>query len=176
MDSYIEYFLPIYTVNIGYRTADVGRAHLLYGLIIVFFAPKLMLIVRKRIKNSTNIIILYILLLASALTLTGIAGGYGIVLASLLLIGVGDGFGISAQNSYFFALPAMARLPKSRAFSYLSFFKKLAVMAGPITFAIAMAIPNRKGILSMGIIFFVIAFLLSRMKSKHGPGLIPKEG
>jgi predicted MFS family arabinose efflux permease len=164
LGAYTGYFMPIYAVGLGHGTADVGRAHLLYGLIIIYCAPKLSKIVRKRIGDGIGMSVLYNLLLAAALVITGVIGGFSIVLLAILLIAMGDGFGFGAQNNYFLAIPAMTRLSGSRSLSWLSFFKKLAEMAGPIAFALTMGIPNRNGILVMGILFGIMALAAFRIK------------
>jgi hypothetical protein len=94
--------------------------------------------------------------------LTGLWGNFGIVLFSIVIIGMGDGFGASVQNSYFLALPAISRLPASRSLSWLSFLKKMAAMLGPISFALAMNFPGRIGILGMGILFMLMALFAAR--------------
>jgi predicted MFS family arabinose efflux permease len=164
LGAYTGYFMPIYVTGLGYGTADVGRAQLLYGLIIIYGAPKLSQILRKRIGDGIGMNVLYNLLLAAALIITGVIGGFNVVLMAILLIALGDGFGSGAQNNYFLAIPAMARLSGSRALSWLSFFKKLAEMAGPIVFAVIMNIPDRKGVLIMGIVFGAMAFIAFRIK------------
>jgi predicted MFS family arabinose efflux permease len=159
--SYTGYFLPLYASELGYGTADVGRAQLLYGVIIIYLAPKLSVFIRKRLGGGIKMSVLYNLLLAAALVITGIFGGFGAALIAVLIIALGDGFGFGAQNNYFLAIPCMSRLPESRALSILSFLKKLAEMAGPLTFAAVMGLSAAArppfGVLLMGVLFAAFA-------------------
>ncbi|MDR0409491.1 MAG: MFS transporter [Spirochaetaceae bacterium] len=157
LESYTNYFVPIYAVSIGKGIADVGRAMLVYGLIIVYAAPKLSAYIRRRFGSGLLINGLYVFMLAAALILTGLWGKFGIVLLSIAIIGMGDGFGAGVQNNYFLTLPIISRLPSSRSLSWLSFLKKMAAMLGPISFALAMNFPGRTGILVMGILFMLMA-------------------
>jgi MFS family permease len=163
-ESYTQYFLPIYAVSIGKGIADVGRALLVYGLIIVYAAPKLSAYIRRRFGTGILVNGFYNIMLAAALILTGLWGNFSVILCAIVLIGMGDGFGFGVQNSYFLALPAVSRLPSTRSLSLLSFLKKIAAMLGPVTFVLAMNVPGRKGILAMGIIFAMMAFAACRGK------------
>ncbi|MDR0453019.1 MAG: MFS transporter, partial [Treponema sp.] len=162
LESYTGYFVPIYVVSIGKGIADVGRALLVYGIILVYAAPKLSVWIRRRFGSGILVNGLYVIMLALALILTGLWGNFGVILVSIAVIGMGSGFGAGVQNSYFLAFPAISRLPSSRSLSWLSFLKKMAAMLGPITFALAMNFPGRQGILAMGILFGVMAIIACR--------------
>jgi predicted MFS family arabinose efflux permease len=162
LESYTQYFVPIYVVSIGKGIADVGRALLVYGLIIVYAAPRLSAWIRRRFGSGILVNGLYNIMLAAALVLTGIWGNFSVILFAIVIIGMGAGFGAGIQNSYFLALPAVSRLPSSRSLSWLSFLKKMGAMLGPITFALAMNFPGRRGILVMGILFAAMAIVACR--------------
>ncbi|MDR2494038.1 MAG: MFS transporter [Spirochaetaceae bacterium] len=166
--SYSGYYLPLYTLESGGETADVGRAHLLYGILIVYAGPKLSQVCRKRFGNGLGINILYNLLLSGALVVAGLWGGlYGIAL-TMLLMGMADSFGFGVQNDYFLSLPLISGLPASRALSILSLLKKLAEILGPLTFALAISMPERRGVLLLGILFTLLA-LLSPFTARPSP-------
>jgi predicted MFS family arabinose efflux permease len=172
LESYTQYFVPIYAVSIGKGIADVGRALLVYGLIIVYAAPKLSAYIRRRFGSGILVNGLYNIMLAAALVLTGLWGNFSVILFAVVIIGMGAGFGAGVQNSYFLALPAISRLSASRSLSWLSFLKKMGAMLGPISFALAMNFPGRRGILVMGILFAAMAVLASR----RGMFLTKKQG
>jgi MFS family permease len=164
IESYTQYFVPVYVMSIGNNVADVGRALLVYGIIIVYAAPKLSAFIRRRFGGGILVNSLYLILLAAALILTGLWGNFGVILFAIVIIGMGDGFGFGVQNSYFLSLPAISRLPSSRSLSWLSFLKKMGAMLGPVTFALVMNFPNRKGILMMGLLFAAMAVIASRRR------------
>jgi predicted MFS family arabinose efflux permease len=174
LGSYNGYFLPIYVVSIGKGIADVGRALLVYGIIIVYAAPKLSATIRRRFGSGLLINGLYAVTLAAALILTGLWGNFGVVLLSIVIIGMGDGFGSGVQNSYFLSLPAVSRLPSIRSLSWLSFLKKMAAMLGSVGFALAMSLPGTSGILGMGVLFLLMALFAVRKSIPFARS--PKDG
>jgi predicted MFS family arabinose efflux permease len=162
VESYTQYFVPIYAVSIGKSIPDVGRALLVYGLIIVYAAPKLSAWIRRRFGSGILVNVLYNIMLAAALVITGLWGNFSVILCAIVIIGMGAGFGSGVQNSCFLSLPAISQLPSSRSLSWLSFLKKMGAMLGPITFTLAMNFPARRGILVMGILFAIMALAASR--------------
>jgi predicted MFS family arabinose efflux permease len=165
MESYTSYFMPLYTVSLGFNTSDVGRLQLVYGLILVYIAPKLSQLIRNKMGDSIAMSAAYNGLLAAALIITGLIGGLGIEFAAVILIAMGDGFGFGAQNNFFLAIPVMTRMPGSRSLSWLSFFKKFAGMLGPLAFALLMLIPGNKGLLILGVLMAVMALGTLKIKS-----------
>jgi predicted MFS family arabinose efflux permease len=162
--AYTAYFLPLYAMDSGRTTADVGRAQLLYGLMIVYIAPKLSRYLRQKLGDGLGINVLYCGVLAGSLILTGLVRDFNIVFLCVMFIGLADGFGFGSQNNFFLAMPFISRLSSSRSLSWLSFLKKLAEMVGPVSFAVAMSFPDSRGILIMGILFLLMAVLASRLK------------
>ncbi|MDR2842964.1 MAG: MFS transporter [Spirochaetaceae bacterium] len=169
MDSYTEYFLPRYAFQLGKEPSDIGRAQLLYGSVLVFFAPKISRVLRRRLGDGVRINLLFCLLLSFSLILTGIIGGFNVMLLSVLILGVGGSFGFASQNNFFIAMPFFSNVPTVRSLAWISFFKKCGVMLGPLSFAFAMSFNNRIGIITMGIVFtvFALAALPVLKSSRH---------
>jgi MFS family permease len=165
--AYSSYYLPVYAIDSGRPIADVGRAQLLYGLMIVYIAPKLSAYLRQKIGDSLGINVLYCVILAGSLILSGLVRDFSIVFLCVICIGMADGFGFGAQNNFFLAMPFVARLSSSRALSWLSFLKKMAEMLGPICFALALGFSNGTGILVMGIAFLIMAALAGALRIRR---------
>jgi predicted MFS family arabinose efflux permease len=151
--SYLSYFLPLYFESIGRGVADVGRAQLLYGVVIVYVGPKLSKILIERDKGLLGANYAYNLLFSAGLLLIGCLGGMIPAIIAVLCLAVGDSFGFSVQNNYFLALPSVKRMGASRSLSYLSFLKKLTEMLGPTVFALVIVIGFEQGVRLLGAVF-----------------------
>jgi predicted MFS family arabinose efflux permease len=152
--SYLSYYIPLYFESIGRSVADVGRAQLLYGTVIVYAGPFLSAFVavfRKRGLETFNYV--YNLVISLSLLLPGLGAGIVLPFVGAMLLGIGDSFGFGAQNNYFLSMNAVRALGSSKSLSVLSFVKKLLEMTGPIVFAFAIALGYRVGIIVLAISF-----------------------
>ena len=151
--SFLSYYLPLYYDSIGRSVSDVGRAQLIYGLIIVYVGPVLS---AKIISKSNNLLwanIAYNVIFSVGLLIAGIWGGVIASLLAVVCIGVADSFGFGVQNNYFLALPAVSSMNQERSLSYLSFLKKITEMLGPTAYSLAILLGFEKGLIAMGILF-----------------------
>lgn len=157
--SYLSYYLPLYFTDIGRSVADVGRAKLLYGVLIIYIGPflaqKLAASRRPWLWNFA-----YIFLIGLAFVLFGFVGGLSAAFCAVLILGFSDSFGFVAQNNYFLALPLVHRLGESKSLSVLSLIKKLLEMTGPIFFGLAFA-GGTGGVLVIGIVCVAAALLFA---------------
>lgn len=156
--SFISYFLPLYFESIGKGVTDVGRAQLLYGIVIVFAGPTLsgiIAIFKERMLKRINLI--YNLLISLSLFIPGIGAGLMPSFIGSALLGTADSVGFGVQNNYFLALPAVRKLGASRSLSVLSFIKKLLEMAGPFVFAAVIVLGYQAGIRMLAICFAIMA-------------------
>lgn len=158
--SYLTYYLPLYFQSIGASTTDVGRAQLIYGIIIVYVGPMLsMFLVASANKSLKSMNIVYNLLIALSLFVPGIGTGLFLPFLGAGILGLADSFGFGAQNNYYLSLPAIEHLGASRSLSVLSFTKKMLEMIGPFVFAAAIIIGYQAGIRILAIIFGAMALL-----------------
>ncbi len=166
--SYLGYFLPLYFESIGRGVADVGRAQLLYGVIIVYVGPKLSKLLIERDKKLITSNYIYNLLFSAGLLLVGCFGGMTTAIIAVLCLAVGDSFGFSVQNNYFLALPSVKRMGASKSLSYLSFLKKITEMLGPTMFALVIALGYERGVRLLGIVFIaaVAVFFVTQLVYK----------
>lgn len=151
--SYLSYYLPLYYESIGRSVSDVGRAQLIYGLIIVYVGPYLS---AKIIDRSGNLIwanLAYNIVFSAGLLAAGIMGGIAASLLAVLCLGVADSFGFGAQNNYFLALPAVTAMNSGKSLSCLSFLKKITEMLGPTVYSAAILLGFEWGLIVMGALF-----------------------
>ncbi len=171
--AYSGYFLPLFYDDIGRGALDVGRAQLLYGLLIVYVGPMLSRYMAKRGRNPALCNFLYNILLAGGLMVLGLSGNFTASLIAIVVIALGDGFGFGIQNTYFLAMPVNQRMGDSKALMYMSLSKKLMEMLGPTAFALVMSGADTRGIFFMGALFalaacayILINFFLYRKKTE----------
>lgn len=143
--SYLSYYLPLYFTDIGRSVADVGRAKLLYGILIIYVGPMLSRkFAASRHPGLWNLV--YILLIVSAFILFGLVGGLIAAFAAVLILGFSDSFGFVAQNNFFLNMLLARRLGKSKFLSALSLIKKLLEMTAQLYSALPWAAKVREGI------------------------------
>ena len=159
--SYLSYYLPLYFEDIGGSVTDVGRAQLLYGIVIVYGGPMLSKLIASlshmKALKITNFV--YGLMIALSLFLPGVGTGIILPLAGAALLGTADSFGFGVQNNYFLSMPSVINMGASKALSVLSFIKKILEMIGPLVFAVFIALGFQMGIRTMAISFAVMAVL-----------------
>jgi MFS family permease len=157
--SYLSYYLPLYFQSIGGSTTDVGRAQLIYGMIIVYAGPLLSVLLTGNGRSLKKINVVYSVMIAISLFLPGIGSGFILAFAGAGLLGLADSFGFGVQNNYYLDLPAIKKLGASKSLSVLSFTKKMLEMIGPFVFAFAIVIGYQAGIRVLGIIFLCAAIM-----------------
>ena len=167
--SYQSYYLPLYFTQIGKSITDVGRAQLLYGLVVVYAGPFLSGVIsyfsRKALKNVN---LIYNFMIALSLFLPGIGSGLVFPFLGAALLGTADSFGFGVQNNYFLELPSIKRMGAAKSLSVLSFIKKMLEMIGPMVFAFAVSMGFQQGIRYMAVTFAVmtVAFMLFSSAAK----------
>ena len=156
LGSYLGYYLPIYLTDLGGQVSDIGRAQLIYGLIIVYLGPAMVRVMQKHyvVKRWS---VLYNLVFAGGLLLFGLRGGMLPAMVTMAVIGLADAFGFVAQNNYFLDFKVSRKLGHSRALSCISIIKKLAEMLGPVVFGFLFAFPGTTGVAVLGAVFIAAA-------------------
>ncbi len=166
--SYTSYYLPLYYDSIGRGVSDVGRAQLIYGLLIVYVGPWLS---AKIIDKSENLVwanIAYNVIFSVGLLTAGLMGGVIASLAAVVLLGIADSFGFGVQNNYFLALPAVANMNSGKSLSYLSFLKKITEMLGPTVYSMAILLGYERGLVAMGGLFIaaIVLYVVTGLPGK----------
>ena len=158
--SYRSYYLPLYFTQTGGSITDVGRAQLLYGLVIVYAGPFLSGVISYFSKRALkNINLVYNFMIALGLFLPGIGAGLLFPFLGAALMGTADSFGFGVQNKYFLDMPSVRRMGAAMSLSVLSFIKKMLEMIGPMVFAFAIGAGFQQGIRYMAITFAAMTAL-----------------
>lgn len=164
--SYQSYYLPLYFTQTGRSITDVGRAQLLYGLVIVYAGPFLSGVISYFSKKALkNVNLIYGFMIALSLFLPGIGTGLLFPFLGAALLGTADSFGFGVQNNYFLELPSIKRMGAAMSLSLLSFIKKMLEMIGPLVFAFAVSAGFQQGIRYMSVTFAVMTVLFMLFSS-----------
>ena len=164
--SYRSYYLPLYFTQTGGSITDVGRAQLLYGLVIVYAGPFLSGVISFFSKKALkNVNLIYNFMIALSLFLPGIGAGLLFPFLGAALMGTADSFGFGVQNKYFMDMPSVKRMGAAMSLSVLSFVKKMLEMIGPMVFAFAVSAGFQQGIRYMAITFAVMAVVFMLFSS-----------
>lgn len=151
--SFLAYFLPLYLYDLAYSIADVGRAQLFYGILIIYAGP-----VFATLRNHVRWTYIYSLIIALAFITFALFGGFIPALMTVFILGLADSFGFVMQNNYFLKFKVLRNFGESASLSLLSFIKKGGEATGPLVFAAAMAY-GLHGIFILGVIFLVATLI-----------------
>lgn len=154
VESYADYFLPLFYESLGRSVLDTGRVQLLYGIVIVYLGPPITRIMARKIKNQLASNCLFLGMEIAALMLVGIRGTFLASVAGMVIIALADSFGSGIQNSYYMHLPFNRHFAAGKSLMHLSLLKKLTSMTGPTVFAFAMG-ASTFGVFGMGAVFAV---------------------
>lgn len=165
--AFLNYYLPLYFIDIGHSVSDVARARLMYGMAIIYIGPWIAMKIAAY-PNYPVWNLAYNCILGAAFVVFGFLGMFWPAFAAVLLLSIGDSFGFVCQNNYFLKMKAVKQLGESLSLSILSFVKKMTEMMGPIVFGLLYAGIDTLNICVLGAAFIVMAmayFVLGRKEA-----------
>lgn len=167
--AFLNYYLPLYFIDIGHSISDVARARLMYGVAIIYIGPW----IAMKIADYPNYPVwnlAYNGILSVAFVVFGFLGMFWPAIIAVLLLSIGDSFGFVCQNNYFLKMKAVKSLGESFSLSVLSFLKKMTEMMGPIVFGLLYAGIDTLNICVLGVAFFIMAITYFVFGRKEGIG------
>lgn len=132
------FYLPLFVAQLGQSTATVGRAYLLHGLCIVLLGPWLTRLT-ARVMAPVWAVLLSGAGLAAALLLFGIQPSLTTAFLAVLLIGVAESFGLSAQVRQAEWLIGQTSRRRESVLALHVNTRKLGQAAGPLAFGAVIA-------------------------------------
>lgn len=167
---YLEYFFPVYAEEQGLSTSVIGLAFTLYGLIIVYLGPTFAQLGERKLGIRSAAALASLLTGLSLLTFA-MTGNLTGALVAVVILGLSDGFGEAAYNSYFLELEAAQAMGESSASGHFEFVGNIGKMIGPVVIAIMLGMGAEKGIglIAVGVLILMAVFLLfSGIGNKKG--------
>jgi predicted MFS family arabinose efflux permease len=170
---FLPYFLPLFASGLGASPSTIGRAFLLNGLCIVFLGPVLARIVRAHLPAWLAVTGSG-LLIAGALLVFGVQASLPAAFLAVFLIGVGDSFGLAAQQQYAETLVGEAGNRRATMRAWHLNARKIGQVVGPMLFSAAAASgPGGIGVVGTGLVIalavFVTAAILTRRRTVPAP-------
>ncbi|QCN98201.1 MFS transporter (plasmid) [Azospirillum argentinense] len=154
---FLPFYLPLFIADLGLSSATVGRAYLLHGLCVVLAGPLLTRMAARRLPIP-GVTLLSAAMIAGALALFGLQASLWTAFATVLLIGLAESFGLSAQIRHVELLAAREARRRDSVLALHVNTRKLGQAAGPILFGtLAAAVPLGAGPEGVGLIGGLLA-------------------
>jgi predicted MFS family arabinose efflux permease len=157
---FINYFLPVFSVEANVSASNTGRVILLYGMCIVYLGPLLSRYAIRAI-GAKGATLVSSLLMAGGLLAFAATGNFLGALIAALVLGIADSFGMVSQNNYFLGLPAVRREGVGKALGLLSIMKKLGQMVGPLALGALLGLGMARGMGLTGVLLLICTILFA---------------
>jgi predicted MFS family arabinose efflux permease len=162
---FLNYLFPIFAESRGVSSANVGRAFLINGLIIIYLGPILSRISEKYLGTKKSLVLASLIIGISMLIFASF-GTLAAAFATVILLGLADSFGVAAQSNYFLGLRAVSSLGEGKAIAYFSIVGKLGQMLGPFAFGSLAAFGMVKGVGVVGVVALITFLIFAKSNKK----------
>lgn len=158
--TFLTYFFPIFAESNSVSSSTVGRLFILNGVFIIYLGPVLSRFFSGKM-NPGSTMVFGSALWAGALLISAITGNFAGAVIALILMGITEGFCVSAQNNYFLEMKASQAIGEDQAIGYFEMVGKFAEMFGPILFSLAIILGQLAGlsILAAGVFGFAAFYV-----------------
>jgi predicted MFS family arabinose efflux permease len=166
---FLNYFFPLYAENSGVSPANIGRAYLLNGLCIVYLGPVISTFAEKHL-GAKRALVGSGLIVMLAMIIFAWTGSFGAALVSVALLGVAEGFGITAQINYYITRQASVSLGEGKAMGYYGLVENFGQMLGPVMIGTAVAqmgMANGIGLISVLLAGCMALFLVASRQRRQ---------
>ncbi len=158
--TFAGYYFPLFAESQGLSTAGTGLFIISGGLLVIYLGPVLSHYLERQ-WGTYNSMILGSILWGVSLIIFALTGNLIGAMITLVLMGITEGFCVTAQNEFFLKLPLITQLGEDQAVGYFELFSSLAETIGPITFAMALVLGTMAFMfLGIGIIILALLFAL----------------
>ncbi|WP_042695860.1 MFS transporter [Azospirillum sp. B506] len=134
---FLIYYFPLFASGLGQPASTVGQAFLLYGLCIVYLGPLLSRLMRASGIAPGLPVLVSGLIMAAGLTTFALTGSLIGAFLAILLLGLSDSFGLTAQQRYLERLPVVDTHGLAVPQSYHLNARKIGQVIGPMLFSAA---------------------------------------
>lgn len=166
---FLAYLYPLMGEEFGISETNIGYSYLLNGICIVFLGAALTKMLMRKISKK-GILVTAALLYAAAFFLVSAYPGVLTLLASLILLGISDSYGLPMQSTYYTDLPEVQRYGYDRAMGMYSLFENMSQVLGSFLFGIIYVNGIGTGLFYAGIVLLVLAALFYLTGRKNAKG------
>jgi len=161
MVGLLYYITPLYLKGLGTSQSDIGRVIMLFGLCMIFLAPRVSRLADRR-KDKRFLVVGGGILAGASLLLFHFYGAFWIVPAAVFLFGVSVAISGASRNVVMLALPVSKELGASQVMGVYRSIDKLGQTLGAMVPATLMTfLEMREAMLVMGGIYLLLTVLLA---------------
>ncbi len=163
--TFLTYFFPIFAEANKVSSSTVGRLFILNGVFVIYLGPVLSRFFSSKMKSGSTMVF-GSALWACALLISAITGSFAGAVMALIIMGITEGFCVSAQNNYFLDMKASTAIGEDQAIGYFEMVGKFAEMFGPILFSLAIILGQLAGlsIVAAGVFGFAALYIFFAMR------------
>lgn len=167
---FLYYFFPVFAEEGGLSPSNIGRAFLLYGLCIVYLGP-LLSGMAERWLGSKFAVSFAAALVISALLMFAAVPTLPVAIIAVVMLGVAEGFGLTASINYYIGLRAARWLGEGKAMGYWSLVENFGQMIGPMLLGALLVLGDASAISIIGMMMAgaLTMFWLTSRKEKQLP-------
>ena len=154
---FVVAMFPSLVSSMGLPDVTISYGYLINGLVGIYIGPQMLKALSKRI-GKTACVFVALLLAAGSVLLLNIDLPLIIVLASVAILGLFDGFGTPAASDYYVSLPVVKSIGVSQGLSVLSVIGSIVQTFSPMLYSIILA-SGLYGVNILGAVFTVCAVL-----------------
>lgn len=169
---FVVAMFPSLVTSMGLPDVTTSYGYLINGLVGIYIGPQMLKALSKRI-GKTACVFLSLLLAAGSVFILNIDLPLVIVLVSVAVLGLFDGFGTPAASDYYVSMQAVKSIGVSQGLSVLSVIGSVVQTFSPMLYSVILA-SWLVGINTLGVVFVGCAVLflatmgMARIGSKGG--------
>ena len=158
--TFLGYFFPLFAEAEGFTAGDIGRWWIVNGLMIVYLGPPLSRFFHRRVGQNRAAII-GSALWGGSLIFFALTGSLAAAIVTLVVMGITEGFCVTAQNDVYLELDISKQVGEDRAVGYFELFSKLGETVGPIAFSVVLQLGAELGmaVLGAGVLLIALPFI-----------------
>ncbi len=140
LNSFIYYYVPLYGADQGFSENTTCLLLMVNSLCSVFFGVALTNFFTKKFREKT--IYISTVMSLAALLLFAASPTVGVLIVTLLIMGISSSFGVSAKSVYFTELPQVVRYGEEEAMGVYNLSDNAGESVGPMIFGSLMSSGN----------------------------------
>ncbi|HNX58822.1 MAG TPA: MFS transporter, partial [Spirochaetota bacterium] len=157
---FLAYMFPVYAEGKNISAGDISRVFMMNSLIIIYLGPVLVRFFshRESLRGKWSMLV-YSAVSLSGLVLFAISPSLVTAIVMVLLVGLGDSFGLPMTNDYLLGLKASSLIGYDNSVGYLNFIGNMGQMIGPVLMGYLFTMGYDKGtmviIIGMALLMFI---------------------
>lgn len=135
---FVVAFFPGFVTSLGLPEVTTSYGYLINGLVGIYIGPRMLLALSKRLGRPICVVITLLLGTVSMLVFN-INMPLVIVLTSVAVLGLFDGFGTPATSDYYVSMPVIKELGASQGLAVLSVVGSIVQTVSPVLYSVILS-------------------------------------